>query len=248
MIIAVLLICSLFVAFIFSVIFTTTSPWTYVVIYLLLFYIWYKPTLVLYHSIKAGHMLKKKEYSGVSKEYQKIAELKKNEGYGDYANGLAYYYQKNFSQAKDFFEKALERGIRTQKKAIEPLTKMALVATYMELKKWRKAQEYIEEIEHNMESGKKLSPKLLAIFYPIKGEFLYHQKQEESALRAFQLGYTRYPELMGEESYYYAKLLIQRQKYDEAKDILQKLLSPSQKWKFFRVKEEEAMQLLKQVS
>jgi tetratricopeptide (TPR) repeat protein len=248
MIIAVLLVCSLFVAFIFSVIFTTTSPWTYVVIYLLLFYIWYKPTLVLYHSIKAGHMLKKKDFIGVSNEYQKIAVLRKKEGYGDYANGLAYYYQKNYSLAKDSFEKALERGIKTQKKAIEPLTKMALVATNMELKKWKKAQEYIEDIEHNMESGKKVSPKLLAIFYPLKGEFLYHQKQEESALRAFQLGYTRYPELIGEESYYYAKLLIQRQKYDQARNILQKLLSPGQTWKFFRVKEEEAIQLLKQIS
>jgi tetratricopeptide (TPR) repeat protein len=248
MIVGVILIGSLIVASVFSVIFTATSIWTYVLIYLLLLYIWYKPTLVLYHSLKAGHMLKKKDYLAVGKEYHKIADLKKNEGYGDYANGLAYYYQKKFPQAKDSFEKALERGIKTQKKSIEPLTKMALTATYIELKKWKKAEEYIEDMEKGLESRNKIPPKLLAIFYPIKGEFLYHQGQEEDALRAFELGYAKYPELMGEEAYYYAKLLVHRNKYDEAKQILQKLLSQDQQWKFFRIKEEAAIQLLKQIS
>lgn len=204
--------------------------------------------LVLYHSLKAGHMLKKKEYNAVSEEYKKIASLKKNEGYGDYALGLAYYYQRNFSKAKEAFENALERGIKTQKRSMTPLVKIALITTNIELKKWKNAQQQIEELEQDMEKGKKLPVKLHAIFYPIKGEFLYYHKQEERALRAFELGYLRYPELMGEEGFYYAKLLLNRQKNEEAKMILTKLLNQENRWKFFRIREEEAQQLLQEIS
>lgn len=204
--------------------------------------------LVLYHSLKAGHMLKKKEYDAVSEEYRKISKIKNNEGYGDYALGLAYYYQKNFSKAREAFETALERGIKTQKKSMEPLVKIALITTNIELKQWKNAQQQIEDIEKDMEKGKKLPVKLHAIFYPIKGEFLYYHKEEESALRAFELGYLRFPELMGEEAFYYAKLLITRQKNEKAKEILSKLLRQEHRWKFFRIKEEEAQQLLEEIS
>lgn len=193
-------------------------------------------------------MLKKRDYDAVSEEYRKISSLKKNEGYGDYASGLAYYYQKNYSKAREAFEAALERGIKTQKKSMEPLVKIALITTNIELKKWKNAQEQIEELEMGMEKGKKLPVKLHAIFYPIKGEFLYHHNEEENAFFAYELGYARYPELMGEEAYYYAKLLIARKKNEDAKRILLKLLSPEHSWKFFRIEEEEAQKLLEEIS
>lgn len=204
--------------------------------------------LVLYHSVKAGHMLKKKDYRGVSSHYEQIAQLKKNEGYGDYAEGLAYYYQKNWNQAREAFESGLERGIKYQKKSMEPLTKMALITTYMQLNKWNKAGQLLEQIENDMDQGKKIPAKLHAVFNPIKGEFLYHKQLVESALSAFRLGYARYPELMGEEAYYYAKLLAGKNQVEEAKAILDQLLNDENDWKFFRISVEDVKNLWNELS
>ncbi|GGK12042.1 hypothetical protein GCM10010965_01310 [Caldalkalibacillus thermarum] len=180
-----LIIMVLFVSVVLVVLFSGASLWLYALIYLVLIFLWYKPALVFYHSFRAGHMLKQGDLKGVSLSYQHIARLKRHEGYGDYAQGLACYYQRDWHQAKAAFEKALERGIKTQPKTTEPLTKMALMAVNMQLGKQREAKRWMVDIEEQLAEGRRLSSKLLALFYALKGEWLYHQgrKQAEQLLQ-----------------------------------------------------------------
>ncbi len=192
-------------------------------------------------------MLKHRDYEAVAYEYNKIAPLKKNEGYADYAYGLGYYYQKKFQSAKQAFERALEKGIRTQKKTMEPLVKIALITTNVELRKWNEAKKWIDDLEKEMEKGKKLNPKLLSIYYPIKGEYFYHLQRYQEAKRAFDLAYIRYPDLVGEEAYYYAHLLHKEGEDKKAKEILRKLLQEKHAWKFFRVPKQKAIDLLRNI-
>jgi tetratricopeptide (TPR) repeat protein len=229
--------------------FTSQSLFWYSLFYFLLLVIWYKPVLVLYHSLRAGHMLKKKKYTQVSEHYFKIAQIKKKEGYGDYAKGLAYYYQKDFKEARSSLESALAKGIRSQKKSSVPITKLALLTVYMELKKWHSASQLLQELEADVSNKKKVFPnKLLAIFLPIKGEYLYYQNMKEEAFLAFQEGYAKYPDLMGEEAFIYAKILSERGERNQAISILTNLLSLENEWKFFRMNKREAKLLLENIS
>jgi hypothetical protein len=66
----------LVVALMIFVLFAGPSLWVYACIFVLLFFLWYKPLLVLYHSFKAGHMLKQMDFEGVSAQYNKMTELK----------------------------------------------------------------------------------------------------------------------------------------------------------------------------
>jgi tetratricopeptide (TPR) repeat protein len=213
----------------------TTSWWFYALIYLLLIALWYKPTLVFYHSMKAGHMLKRREFEAAAQLYEKIAHLKQKEGYGDYAQGLAFYYRRHFQQAKRSFERALERGIKTQKQAMEPLVNVALLTLELELKRWKHAQEMMDRFEKEMEGGKKVSPKILSLFYALKGEYLYKKGRLEEAASSFKQAYARFPELMGEEAYFYARTLYELGRKEEAVKLLKDLLAPKHEWKFFRL-------------
>lgn len=231
------------VIYFFSVLYTA-SWWVYAIIYFLLFYLWAKPLLVLYHSLLAGHMLKKRAYTRVAEEYDKIADLKKVEGYSNYAKGLAYYYRKEYKQAEEQFHTALERGIRTQRKANEFLTQVALATVNMEQKRWQAAGKIFQEIEQTLEKGgQRPSSKLLSVYYPLYGEWLFKQKQFDKARQCFDLAYVRHPELVGEEAYYYAKLLLQNSEHEKACKLLNHLLHPNNQWKIFRLSVEEVRQL-----
>jgi tetratricopeptide (TPR) repeat protein len=237
----------LVVALIIFVLFAGPSLWVYACIFVLLFFLWYKPLLVLYHSFKAGHMLKQMDFEGVSAQYNKMAELKQKEGFGDYARGLAHYYRKNWIQARKSLEKALERGIKTQHKTIEPLTKIILMTTYMELGQMRLAKETMDDIDEHYLQGKKLPSKLQGVYHPLKGEWFYHNGNVDAALDCFEKGYASFPDLIGEEAYYYARLLAERQQKDEAQRILRPL-TDHQRWKFFRISPEKAEALLRRIT
>lgn len=247
MLLAAVLIIIIFVAFVLTVLIGTAAWWLYALIYALLFYIWYKPVLVFYHSWRSGHMLKRRDFSGVSQAYFQIARLKKNEGYGDYAEGLAYYYERNWAKARESLEEALNRGIRTQKKIIEPLTKMILIATLIELKQWSKAKTIIDSLDDKLKERSSLPPKLQVIYFPLKGEWLFHQEHYAEALEIFEKSYVRYPDLMGEEAYYYAVLLQQNHRTEEAITVLQTLLQQNNRWKFFRINAKKAEKLLEEL-
>ncbi|MDQ0339821.1 tetratricopeptide (TPR) repeat protein [Caldalkalibacillus uzonensis] len=238
---------ALFVAVVLFTLFSGASLWLYAIIYFVLIFLWYKPVLVFYHSFRAGHMLKQGDLEGVSLSYQHIARLKRNEGYGDYAQGLAYYYQRDWHKAKAAFERALERGIKTQKKTMEPLTRMALMAVNMQLGKKREAMQWMNEIEEQMNTGNHLSSKLLALFYTLKGEWLYHQGQQGESEKAFELAHAHDADLIGEEAYYYAKLLVELGKEAQAKRVLKRLLDPQNKWEFLRVDRKQAEKLLQTI-
>jgi tetratricopeptide (TPR) repeat protein len=228
--------------------FSIESFYLYVLIYIILFMFWYKPMLILYHSLRAGHMLKKKAYDDVSKAYEQIMNIKKNEGYGLFAQGMAHYYQQAFKDATVSIEQAFKQGIKTQRKTTEPLAKMVLLACYMELKKWHKAQQIIEDLQEQINKDKHFPDKLKTLFYPLKGEFHVQHQHLEEGKKAFELGYSKYPELMGEEGYYYAQILKDEGRLDEAKKLLEQLLDEENDWRFFRVPKQKAVSLLQGIS
>lgn len=224
----------------------TSHWWFYTLIYLLLIGIWYRPMLVFYHSLRAGHMLKQRKFEEAAQSYENIAFIKRKEGYGDYARGLANYYRRQFSQANRFFEQALDKGIRTQKQSIEPLVKVARLSTEIEIKNWKQAQETMLSFEKEMEEGKKVSPKILSLYYALKGEYLYKKGKIEEAHQAFNQAYARFPDLKGEEAYYFACTLYARGLKGEAIHELKQILAPKHRWKLFRLSFEEVQKQLRQ--
>lgn len=238
-----LLLILLFTMLVISIVFVGQSWWIYVLIYAVLIYLWYKPLLVIYHSTVARHMLKEMNYTGVSAEYNKIAQLRKNEGYGDYAQGIAHYYQKQWIHAKQALQKALDKGITTQKKSMEPLAKIILMTTFIELGELNKVKRIIAELDEDIQKKGKIPPKLYSVYYPIKAEWQYHQGMHTEAIQSFATAYEYQPELIGEEAYYYAKLLIEDQQFEHAQSILDDLLLKDNRWKFFRISEADAVKL-----
>lgn len=244
---ALIFLLIFFLTIFITILFASPAWWVYLFIYAGLFLFWYKPVLVFYHSYRAEHLLKAREYEGVSQEYEKIAHIKKNEGYGDFATGMAHYYRKHWQHAEQSLNEALDRGIKTQKKSFEPLARLILFALAMEKGHHDRAEQLYEQLQEPMLKKNKPSPKLKALYGALKGEWLYRQGHEQEALEIFEETYENDRDVLGDEAYYYAKLLIKKGLNEQAESILTQLLEEDQRWKLFRVSYGQVKKLKQQL-